>query len=77
MMYLVCISVKVENFFSVSSQVYETHILPESVIHGNDAILKCSIPSFVVDFVSIAGWIDSEGNQLGGRNLASSLTGNY
>ena len=39
--------------------------MPESVIHGNDAILKCSIPSFVADFVSISGWIDSEGNQLG------------
>ena len=34
---------------------------------GNDAIFKCSIPSFVTDFVSVESWIDSEANNLGGN----------
>ena len=28
---------------------------------GNDAIFKCSVPSFVADFVSAESWVDSEG----------------
>ena len=31
---------------------------------GNDVILKCSIPSFVADFVSVTAWVTSEGTQL-------------
>ena len=31
---------------------------------GNDAIFKCSIPSFVTDFVYVQSWIDSEGKDL-------------
>ena len=34
---------------------------------GNDAIFKCSIPSFVTDFVSVESWIDSEANNFGGN----------
>ena len=45
----------------VSLQRYEVDILRESVIIGNDAVFKCSIPSFVTDFVSAVSWIDSEG----------------
>ena len=48
--------------FAVSGQRYESDILRESVILGNEALFKCSIPSFVVDFVSVVGWEDSEGN---------------
>ncbi len=33
------------------------------VILGNDALVRCTIPSFVADFVSVVGWVDSEGNQ--------------
>ena len=32
---------------------------------GNDAIFKCSIPSFVSDFVFVDTWVDSEANILG------------
>lgn len=53
-----------EVFFSVTAQRYEINILPESIIIGNDAIFKCSIPSFVSDFVSVETWIDSESNSL-------------
>ena len=40
-------------FISVTSQRYEINILPESIMVGNDAIFKCSIPSFVTDFVYV------------------------
>lgn len=30
-------------------------------MRGNAAILKCTIPSFVADFVSVIAWIDEEG----------------
>jgi hypothetical protein len=33
----------------------------EYVIRGNSALLKCSIPSFVADFVSVVSWQDNEG----------------
>ena len=33
----------------------------EQVILGNDVLLKCNIPSFGADFVSVASWVDSEG----------------
>lgn len=36
----------------------------EYVIRGNAAILKCSIPSFVADFVRVEAWIDEENNEL-------------
>ena len=51
--------------FSVTNQRYEINISPESIIVGNDAIFKCSIPSFVTDFVFVDAWIDSEANILG------------
>ena len=49
----------------MTNQRYEINILPESIIIGNDAIFKCSIPSFVSDFVFVENWVDSERNQLG------------
>ncbi len=42
---------------------------------GNAALLKCSIPSFVADFLHVTGWIDSEGVELaggGGQALGNS-----
>jgi hypothetical protein len=47
---------------AVSQQRYETDILRENVILGNEALFKCSIPSFIVDFVSVVSWEDSEAN---------------
>ena len=41
-------------------QMYETDVAKEYVILGNDAIMKCSIPSFVTDFVSVMGWTLSD-----------------
>ena len=58
--------------FSVTSQHFEVDIFRENVIAGNDAIFKCSVPSFVSDFVTIESWVDSEGNV-----LSSQLSGNH
>lgn len=46
------------------NQFYKAEILTEYVIRGNTAILKCSIPSFVADFVHVEAWIDDSGNIL-------------
>ena len=50
--------------FLVVNQYYGADILMEYVIKGNAAVLKCSIPSFVADFVRVESWIDEEGNEL-------------
>ncbi|KAF7271149.1 hypothetical protein GWI33_015955 [Rhynchophorus ferrugineus] len=47
----------------VVQQFFQTEVNNEHVIRGNNAILKCSIPSFVADFVAVASWLDSEGNE--------------
>lgn len=38
--------------------------MTEYVIKGNAAVLKCSIPSFVADFVRVESWIDEDNNIL-------------
>lgn len=45
------------------------------MIRGNSAVLKCSIPSFVADFVSVVSWQDDSGNMYAGTD-ASSNQGN-
>lgn len=49
---------------SVVNQFYKAEILTEYVIRGNTAVLKCSIPSFVADFVYVEAWIDDSGSTL-------------
>ncbi|KAJ6647605.1 Down syndrome cell adhesion molecule-like protein Dscam2, partial [Pseudolycoriella hygida] len=36
----------------------------EYVIKGNSAILKCSLPSFISDFLKVESWVDEAGNEL-------------
>lgn len=43
------------------NQFYDAEIIKEYIIKGNAAVLKCSIPSFVADFVYVESWIDEEG----------------
>ncbi|KAF4517352.1 hypothetical protein B566_EDAN011739 [Ephemera danica] len=45
----------------VVNQFYEAEIMTEYVIRGNTALLKCSIPSFVADFVQVESWVDNTG----------------
>jgi len=35
-----------------------------NVIVGNDALLKCDIPSFVQDFISVDSWVSNEGTSI-------------
>lgn len=53
-----------ESILAVVNQFYEAEILTEYVIRGNAAILKCSIPSFVADFVKVEAWIADDGNEI-------------
>jgi hypothetical protein len=45
----------------VAVQVYDTDINTEYVIKGNAAILKCVLPSYLSDYLSIVSWkVDDE-----------------
>ncbi|XP_052739471.1 cell adhesion molecule Dscam2 isoform X11 [Bicyclus anynana] len=50
------------NVRAVVQQLYESEVNNEYVIRGNAAIVKCSIPSFVADFVNVVSWHDEAGN---------------
>ncbi|XP_072939097.1 cell adhesion molecule Dscam1 isoform X28 [Epargyreus clarus] len=50
------------NVRAVVQQQYESEVNNEYVIRGNSAILKCSIPSFVADFVNVVSWHDESGS---------------
>ena len=50
-------------------QRYETEVLSEYILEGNDAMLRCLVPSFVSDFVTVVGWVDNQGNMFQKNNL--------
>jgi hypothetical protein len=41
-------------------QTYETRAGDVFVIIGNDALVKCSVPSYAADFMEIVGWVTNE-----------------
>ena len=43
---------------TVVSQDYDSDADKEYVIAGNSAIVKCDIPSFIADFVTVTGWLE-------------------
>ncbi len=47
----------------VTGQFYKAEILNEYVMLGNDALVKCNIPSFVGDFVSVDAWVSDRGEE--------------
>ena len=49
-------------YFSVVHQDYSSEASNEYVIVGNDALMKCIVPSFVSDLVEIIAWTDTEEN---------------
>ena len=51
-------------------QTYNTQPIDEYVIIGNDALFKCTIPSYVTDFVSVVSWADSDGEAIMPSNLS-------
>ena len=44
------------------SQHYDTDVNKEYAIRGNSAVLKCQVPSFVADFVSVVSWHTEQGD---------------
>ena len=46
---------------TVVAQFYDTDVNKEYVIRGNAAILKCQVPSFVADFVTVVSWHTDQG----------------
>lgn len=49
--------------FAVVNQYYEAEVVSEYVIKGNTAVLKCTIPSFVADFLRVEAWVASDGTE--------------
>lgn len=47
-------------FIAVVSQAYTVNLMEENVLRGNSAIMKCHIPSFVTEYVTVSSWIISE-----------------
>ena len=45
------------------TQEYQTDAHSVYVISGNAALLKCEIPSFVADFVTVYSWTDNMQNE--------------
>ena len=41
----------------VVHQVYQTDVNLEHIIRGNSVVIKCSIPSFVADYVAVDTWL--------------------
>ena len=58
------------------TQTYDSYVNQAHVIRGNDALVKCDIPSFAADFVSVLNWIDDQGSTLsaGGNFLVDVST---
>lgn len=50
--------------FSVINQKYSVQVHDEYVICGNTAVLKCQVPSFVSDHVTVTAWIQNNGLHL-------------
>lgn len=43
-------------------QSYSVNVMDEHVLRGNAAIVRCHIPSFVIDFVFVSAWILDDNN---------------
>lgn len=43
-------------FTTAVAQHYDTDVHKVYVIRGNSAILKCEVPSYIADFVSVISW---------------------
>ena len=64
-------------FITVVSQDYNINVLPQNyVIKGNDAILKCEIPSFVADLIEVVSWVDNSSKDYAAKidNLMGKLS---
>ena len=46
------------------SQMYETRVSDEFVILGNDALVKCGVPSFASDYLKVISWVTNENYEI-------------
>ncbi|XP_031786534.1 Down syndrome cell adhesion molecule-like protein Dscam2 isoform X10 [Nasonia vitripennis] len=51
------------NVRAVVAQYYDTDVNKEYAIRGNSAVLKCVVPSFVADFVTVLSWHTDQGEK--------------
>ncbi|XP_039283556.1 Down syndrome cell adhesion molecule-like protein Dscam2 isoform X23 [Nilaparvata lugens] len=65
------------NVRAVVEQFYQSEVNNEYVIRGNAAVLKCSIPSFVADFVTVISWQDDAGNTFSNDVSSKEYDGKY
>ena len=42
---------------------YEVDVFKSTVMLNNDVLIKCEIPSHVLDMVEVIGWVDSDAQQ--------------
>lgn len=54
---------------------YRSDVGLEYVIRGNSVILKCGIPPFIADFVSVISWQDDAGNVFPSMSTQSTRDG--
>lgn len=47
-------------FTPVVSQSYTANVWEEHVIRGNSALMKCNLPAFVGDFVTVSAWFQDD-----------------
>ncbi|XP_053207473.1 cell adhesion molecule DSCAM-like isoform X2 [Panonychus citri] len=47
---------------AVINQHYEIQVYDDFVIRGNTGILRCNVPTFVKDYVTVISWLRSDGN---------------
>lgn len=55
------------------AQEYSTEPSNEYIVDGNDALMKCKVPSYVADFATVVGWVDSEATEY----LINNNNGNF
>ena len=66
---------KANLFFSIAVviQNYDVDVFKKTTIRGNDALLKCEIPSHVSDLVIVDSWVDSQGTEIRSDHKATSM----
>ena len=60
-------------FVLVAAQPYHVTVPDDSVIVGNDVVIRCNIPSFVTDFLSVTAWVTSEGSEFQSSSTHSGI----
>lgn len=58
------------------AQHFDIDVIKEFAIRGNSAILKCLIPSFVADFVSVVSWHTDQNENFYPGSFEGSCKGN-